>query len=64
MSSALEQPAPTFQDVWRRFRETDRQFKETGLQARWLAQGATLGIAGLWTRWMRGQDARGQLLFW
>lgn len=29
MPTALEQPAPTFQDVWRMFQETDRQMKET-----------------------------------
>jgi len=28
MSAALEQPAPTFADVWRMFQETDRQLKE------------------------------------
>ena len=29
MPTALEQPAPTFQDVWRMFQETDLRFKET-----------------------------------
>ena len=32
MSAALEQPAPTFADVWRMFQETDRQLKETDRQ--------------------------------
>ena len=30
--TTLEQPAPTFNDVWRMFQETDRQMKETALQ--------------------------------
>lgn len=29
MSTALEQPAPSFNDVWRMFQETDRKFQET-----------------------------------
>jgi hypothetical protein len=29
MLTTLEQPAPTFNDVWRMFQETDRQMKET-----------------------------------
>lgn len=29
MPSTLEHPAPTFQDVWRMFQETDLRFKET-----------------------------------
>ena len=32
MSAALEQPAPTFADVWRMFQETNRQLKETDRQ--------------------------------
>ncbi len=32
MSTALEQPAPTFQDVWRMFQETSLQIKETDRQ--------------------------------
>lgn len=32
MSTALEQPAPTFQDVWRMIHETSLQIKETSLQ--------------------------------
>ena len=32
MPAALEQPAPSFADVWRMFQETDRQMKETALQ--------------------------------
>ena len=32
MSTTLEQPAPTFNDVWRMFQETDRQMKATALQ--------------------------------
>ncbi len=29
MPTALEQPAPSFNDVWRMFQETDRKFQET-----------------------------------
>jgi len=29
MPTTLEQPAPTFSDVWRMFQETDRKFQET-----------------------------------
>jgi hypothetical protein len=29
MPTTLEQPAPTFNDVWRMFQETDCQMKET-----------------------------------
>jgi len=32
MPTTLEQPAPSFADVWRMFQETDRQMKETALQ--------------------------------
>jgi len=32
MPTTLEQPAPSFADVWRMFQETDRQLKETALQ--------------------------------
>ena len=32
MPTTLEQPAPSFNDVWRMFQETDLKFKETDLQ--------------------------------
>lgn len=32
MPTTLEQPAPTFQDVWRMFQETDRKFQDTDLK--------------------------------
>ena len=32
MPSTLEQPAPSFNDVWRMFQETDLKFKETDLR--------------------------------
>ena len=32
MPTTLEQPAPSFADVWRMFQETDRQMKETDRQ--------------------------------
>ena len=32
MPTTLEQPAPSFADVWRMFQETDLKFKETDLR--------------------------------
>ncbi len=32
MPTTLDQPAPSFADVWRMFQETDLKFKETDLK--------------------------------
>jgi len=50
MSPTLEQPAPSFADVWRMFQETDRQMKERAVETDRLIKTMTKSIGELGNR--------------